>query len=436
MSSVYAVPVAHVRARAVLSNTPSTIPYRSAGRPEAMFVIERLIDIAAREHGFDRVEIRRRNLVTPEAMPYRNPAGITYDNGGYDAAMEEALQRADWDGFPARRAESRQRGKLRGIGVANYVEAASGMPRERAEIVISAGDRTIDVVVGTAPSGQSHETTFAQLVSDWLGAPFEAITLRFGDTDFVHAGGGSHSGRSMRFASIVMRTATDEIIQKGKEIAATILEAAAGDIAFADGRFAIAGTDRGMDLFEVAAAAEAGEGLPEALRGRLGAVSDQVIGGLAFPYGAHVCEVEVDPDTGRVQIVRYTAVDDVGRAVNPMVVEGQSHGGIVQGVGQALYEHCVSDPETGQPLAGSFMDYTLPRADHFPHLDAVVSEVPATSHPLGFRPGGEGGTTPALAVAVNAVVDAVAELGITHLDMPTTPYRVWSAIQEAKRRRR
>jgi carbon-monoxide dehydrogenase large subunit len=258
--------------------------------------------------------------------------------------------------------------------------------------------------------------------------------VRFGDTDYVHAGGGSHSGRSMRFASIVIKAATDEIVAKGKEIAAAKLEAAVGDIVFADGRFVVAGTDRGMGLFEVAAAAEKGEGLPEPLRGRLAATSDKMMGGLAFPFGSHVCEVEVDPDTGRVRIVRHTCIDDVGLAVNPMVVEGQSHGGIVQGMGQALMEHCVMDPETGQPLAGSFMDYPLPRADEFPCFDARLAELKATSHPLGIRPGGEGGTTPALAVAINAIVDALAPLGVTHLDMPATPHRVWQAIQDAKRR--
>jgi carbon-monoxide dehydrogenase large subunit len=433
MTSVYAIPAAHIRARAVLSNTPSTIPYRSAGRPEAIFAVERLIDLAAHEGGFDRIELRRKNLIAPEAMPYKNAFGITYDNGNYADTMMATVEAADWAGFPARRAEAARRGKLRGIGVANYVETAGGMPRERADIVVSPEGR-VDAVLGTAPTGQSHETTFAQLMSDWLGVDFDEVTVRFGDTDIVHAGGGSHSGRSMRFASIVIKAATDEIIAKGKEIAAARLEVAAADIEFADGRFVVAGTDRGMTLYEAAAAAEKGEGLPAPLRGRLAATSDQMIGGLAFPFGSHVCEVEIDPETGRLTVVRHTCIDDVGRAVNPMVVEGQSHGGIVQGMGQALMEQCVMDPETGQPLAGSFMDYEIPRADEFPMMDARFAELPATSHPLGLRPGGEGGTTPALAVAINAVVDALSPLGVIHFEMPATPYRIWRVIQDAKAR--
>jgi len=430
MTSVYRVPAAHVRARAVVTNTPSTVPYRSAGRPEAMFVVERLIDLAACECGFDRIALRRRNLVRPAEMPFRNPFGVTYDSGTYEAVMDSALELGDWTGFPARKAESRKQGKLRGISVANYVETTSGMPRERAEILILP-DGHVDLIIGTQPTGQGHETSFSQLVSEWLGVPFDSVRVKFGDTDIVKAGGGSHSGRSMRFASIVIREASNNIIDKGKEIAAALLEAAVTDIEFVGGVFRIAGTNRSVSLFEAAIAALSSASIPEVLRGPLDAVSDKVTTGLAFPFGSHVCEVEVDPETGVVALVHYAAVDDVGRAVNPLILHGQTHGGIAQGVGQALMEHYVFDPETGQPLAASLMDYALPRADHFPFFATRLSEVPATSHPLGFRPGGEGGTTPALGSIINAIVDALSELGVRHIEMPATPERVWRAIRNA-----
>jgi aerobic carbon-monoxide dehydrogenase large subunit len=431
MTSLYAVPAAHYSARAALTNTPSTIPYRSAGRPEAMFVIERLLDLAARECGFDRVKLRRRNLIPPKALPWRNPVGITYDSGDYEQVMQRALELADWAGFPARRKAARKRGKLAGIGVANYIEATSGVPRERADITVLPDGR-VDLVIGTQSTGQGHETSFSQIVADWLGVPFAAVTVRYGDTDFVKAGGGSHSGRSIRFGSIVIRAAADAIIQKGREIAALLLQAPVDQVAFAGGRFAITGTDRTIDLFEIAAAAAKSSDLPENLRGPLSGSCDKVTPGLCFPYGSCVCEVEVDPDTGDVAIVRYTSVDDVGRAVNPMILHGQTHGGIAQGVGQALMEECWYDHDSGQLLSASFMDYAVPRADDLPSFITDISEVPASSHPLGFRSGGEGGTTPALGVVINAIVDALAHLGVRHIEMPATPAKVWQAIRDAK----
>ena len=429
LSSVYRIPAAHIRARAVLSNTPPTNPYRSAGRPEAMFVIERLIDLAAHELEQDRVKLRRRNLVAAAAQPYANPLGMTYDSGDYGKAMDRVLALADWDGFLKRRREARRRGKLRGIGLANYIEATSGAPREYARITVEPEGR-IDVVIGTLSSGQGHETSFAQCVAEWLGVPVEAIRLIQGDTDVVPVGGGSHSGRSMRMASVVMGKASEEIITKGTKIAAHALEADAADIAFADGRFTVKGTDRSIGLFEVAAAARARGDLPEDLRGPLGAESDQMIRIAAFPFGCHVCEVEVDPETGLIEIARYTALDDVGRAVNPLILHGQTHGALVQGVGQALWEHCHYEPASGQALAGSFMDYALPRADMLPSFTTELSETLSPSHPYGIRAGGEGGTTPALAVVVNAVVDALKDYGVTHLEMPVTPERVWRAIRQ------
>ena len=428
LSSVYRVPAAHFRARAVLSNTPPTNPYRSAGRPEAMFVIERLIELAAGALGRDRIALRRRNLVPASAMPYANPLGMTYDSGDYREVMERALALADWKGFNQRRREARRRGKLRGIGLANYIEATSGAPRERAEITVQPEGR-IDVVIGTLSSGQGHETSFAQCVAEWLGVPVDAIRLIQGDTDVVPVGGGSHSGRSMRMAGIVMGDASDEIIKKATTIAAHALEADAADIAFSDGRFTVKGTDRSIGLFEVAAAARTSSDLPDELRGPLTAESDQTIRAAAFPFGCHVCEVEVDPLTGLIEIARYAAVDDVGRAVNPLILHGQTHGALVQGVGQALWEHSYYESTTGQALAGSLMDYALPRANMLPSFATELSETPSPSNRLGIRAGGEGGTTPALAVVVNAVVDALKDYGVTHLEMPVTPERVWRAIR-------
>ncbi len=431
LSSVYRIPAAHIRARAVLSNTPPTNPYRSAGRPEAMFAIERLVDLAAHQLGQDRVALRKRNLIPPSAQPYANPLGMTYDSGDYKRTMERALALADWKGFSKRRRESKRRGLLRGIGLANYIEATSGSPREYSQITVHPEGR-IDVAVGTLSSGQGHETSFAQCVGEWLGTPVEQIRLIQGDTDIIPVGGGSHSGRSMRMAGVVMGKASDAIVAKGTKIAAHLLEADSADIAFVEGRFAVKGTDRGVGLFEVARAALEREELPQELRGPLQAACDETMRIAAFPFGSHVCEVEIDPQTGSVEIVRYTAVDDVGRAVNPLILHGQTHGAIVQGVGQALWEQCHYDAATGQLLSGSFMDYAMPRADMLPSFATEIGETPAPSNPLGVRAGGEGGTTPTLGVVVNAVVDALAGHGVTHLELPVTAERVWRVMQEAR----
>ena len=441
MSGVYRIPACFFRARAVMTNTASTCPYRSAGRPEVTFVMERLVDLAARTTGIDAVSLRRRNMIPPDAMPYANGLGMVYDSGRYEQAMDQALALADVSGFDARKAESARRGKRRGLGIAAYVETSSGAPRERTEITIVPTERNdgetgrIDVVIGTLSSGQGHETSFAQLVTEWLGVDLAQVNLIQGDTDIVKFGGGSHSGRSMRLAGIVMGAASDEIVAKGKRIAAHLLEAAEGDIAFADGAFTIAGTDRSVGLFDVASAAETNPDLPADLKGPLAAESDQVIQTPAFPYGAHVCEVEIDAETGAVELVRYGAVDDVGRAINPLILHGQAHGAIVQGLGQAMFEQAHYDAETGQLLSASFMDYAMPRADTMPSFATEISEVPSTTNKLGIRAGGEGGTTPALAVLVNAVVDALADLGVRHVEMPATPERVWQAIREAQGRK-
>lgn len=432
MTSLYRVPVAHVEFRAALSNTVPTIPYRSAGRPEAMYAIERMIDLAAQKFGFDRLELRRINMIPGDAFPYTNAVGVTYDNGEHVGAMEKALAMADWSGFEARRTEALTRGRYRGIGLSNYIEGAGGIPRERAEISVDTAAGVIDVVIGTQNTGQGHETAFAQLVGAFFGISHERVRIRAGDTDFVKAGGGSHSGRSLRFSSIVMHKATTAIITRGKAIAAFRLGVRPDEVEYADGHFRVAGSNSVMDLFEVASAAEDDQDLPDDLRGRLAAISDETTAGLAFPYGSAVCEIEIDPETGLCTIPRYTSVDDVGKALNPMIVDGQTHGGIAQGVGQALFEWSHYDRDTGQNLSATFMDYQVGRAADFPSFDTFISEVPAKSHPRGFRPGGEGGTTPSLGVTVNAIADALAPLGITHIEMPVTPLRIWQAIQAAK----
>jgi aerobic carbon-monoxide dehydrogenase large subunit len=431
MSSLYRIPAARAQARAVFSNTVSTAPYRSAGRPEVMFVMERLIDRAAREFGFDRLALRRRNLIPESALPYANPLGMTYDSGAYEAILDRTLALADWDGFPARRKEARGRGRYRGIGLGTYVESQSGAPQEEAVVTVRP-EGAVEVEIGTLSSGQGHETSYAQLLGDWLGVENGRIRLVTGDSDRTKFGAGSHSGRSIRLASITMHAAAQQIVAKGLQIAAHLLEAAEADIGFADGRFTVGGTDREIDLFAVAAAAETDKRLPAELHGKLMGTGDIVSRISSFPHGWHVAEVEIDPETGAAELARYTAIDDVGRAVNPMIIHGQTHGGIAQGMGQALMEHCVFDAETGQPLAGSFMDYAMPRAADLPFFATDISEVPSTTHPLGFRGGGEGGITPSLGVIVNAIVDALSEFGVTHIEMPATAEKIWRAIRDAR----
>lgn len=429
LSGVYRIPSGYLRGRGAVTNTVPTTPYRSAGRPEVIFVIERLIDLAADEMGTDPLTLRRRNMIPPDAQPYANPLGLTYDSGHYGRAMETALALADWEGFAARKREAGMRGKRRGIGIANYVEITSGAPRERTEITVRPEGR-VELVMGTMSSGQGHETSFAQLVTHWLGVPFECIDYVAHDTTRVAAGGGSHSGRSMKLATTIIGNATDAIIEKGRRIAGALLEADAADIEFEAGRYRVVGTDRTIGIFEIAAAASTHRELPEDLRGALAATSDETIPVASFPYGTQVCEVEVDPETGVVEIVRHAAVDDVGRAVNPMILHGQTHGGIAQGVGQALLEDCHYDPESGQMLGASFMDYAIPRADTLPAIATALSEVPSPTNRLGVRSGGEGGTTPALAAVINAIVDALREFGVRHIEMPATPERVWRAIRQ------
>jgi aerobic carbon-monoxide dehydrogenase large subunit len=408
----YDIPAASLRAVAVFTNTMPTQAYRSSGRPEVTFAIERLIDTAASELGFDRVALRRKNLVRSSQMPYRNAVGMVYDSGRYDENMNAAMQIADWTGFPARRRDAKRRGKLAGLGLANYVESSIGAPREQAQIKVCR-ERRVEVVIGTQPSGQGHETSFAQVVSDLLGVPPETVHIILGDTDVVRCKAGA------------------ELVQKGRRIAAAILGTPADRIAFTDGRFVSRDTNRNFDMFELAAEA-ARTSLAGDLAGGLTVVTDNEMHDPVFPNGCAICEVEVDPGTGEVAITRYACIDDVGRCINPLIVDGQTHGAIVQGVGQALWEHVHLDPVSGQPLSGSLMDYGMPRADQLPSFTTRIAEVLSPTNPLGIKAGGEGGTTAAPAVIINAVVDALRDFGVRDVKMPATPYRIWKLIREAK----
>jgi len=425
-NGVYAIPTVHARLQAVFTNTTPTSTYRGAGRPEAMFIIERLIDTAAAEMGLDRVELRRRNFIQPNMLPYTNPMTTRYDSGEFDANMMRALAMIDADGFPARRKEAKARGKRRGLGYANFIETATGIPPERAVVKVLPEGR-VTVTLGTQASGQGHETAFAQCITDWLGVPFDQIELVHGDSDVVRMGSGSHSCRSMRLAGLLMGRATAEIVDKGRKLAARALQAEAAQIEFADGRFRVAGTERAVGLFEAARLAEEFNEPQLSLE-----ASSEITTMLpTFPNGCHACEVEIDPETGDVTIVRYVGVDDVGRVINPLIVHGQMHGSTVQGAGQALLEECLYDA-TGQLLSGSFMDYAMPRAWMFPSFEAENNEVPAPNNPLGVKGAGEGGSTGAPPAIINAVVDALREYGVRDIAMPATAQRVWRAIHEGR----
>ncbi len=430
----YNIPYACVRARGVFSHTVPTNPYRSAGRPEVIYALERLVDCAAAETGIERVELRRRNLVPADAMPFDSPLGMTYDSGEYHVTLDRALELTEESGYAARKAESEARGLLRGIGYATYVESSTGAPRERAEIDVIGDEKRVEVVIGTQSSGQGHETSFCQVAAEWLGVPFETVELLQGDTDFVKVGGGSHSGRSMRMAGTVIVMAGDILIDKGKRLAAHVLEAAPDDIDFADGTFTISGTDRSIGIFDLATEAATRDDLPEDLQGGLNSEAENIMHTPAFPYGAHICEVEIDPDTGEISLDRYGCVDDVGRVINPVILDGQIHGGIVQGAGEAMLEDFVFDPDSGQVLTASLMDYAMPHAADMPSFRTGVHEMLSPTNPLGIRSGGEAGTTPAPGAILNAVADALRPLGVDDVEMPATPFNIWQAIQQAQGR--
>ncbi|GGG22973.1 carbon monoxide dehydrogenase [Caldovatus sediminis] len=431
VQSNYATPLIEVATRCALTNTTPVSAYRGAGRPEGNYFMERLIEVAAKETGRDPIELRRRNHIRPDQLPYAAASGSTYDSGEFSAILEEALRAADWDGFAARRAESRARGRLRGRGIGNFLECTAPPMKEQGGIRFEP-DGTVTIITGTLDYGQGHWTPFAQVLHQHLGVPFERIRLLQGDSDELIAGGGTGGSKSLMASGAAIVEASAKVVEKGRLAAAHVLEAAPADIEFEAGRFTIAGTDRGIGIMELAAALREAkgrlpEGVPESLDVRH--VFDQAP--MAFPNGCHVAEVEVDPETGIAQVVRYVTVNDFGTIVNPLLVEGQAHGGIAQGIGQALYERTVYSEE-GQPLTGSFMDYALPRADDVPPIAFGSHPVPAKTNPLGAKGCGEAGCAGSLPAVMNALVDALSEYGVRHIDMPATPERIWRAIRQAR----
>ncbi|HEX5326177.1 MAG TPA: xanthine dehydrogenase family protein molybdopterin-binding subunit [Acetobacteraceae bacterium] len=435
-AGVYRIPHMAADVCGVLTHTVPTAAYRGAGRPEATFTIERMMDVAARELGIDAFELRRINLIPPEAMPYKTALTFTYDCGEFEAGMQTAAQLADIPGFPARREDARRRGKLRGLGICNCIEVAGGPflrpGRDNARVALGVDGRVI-VRSGTMSVGQGLETSFPQLVAERLGVPMERIDYHQGDTDELPFGRGSGGSGAMPIGASAIWVAADKVIEKAARIAAELLEASVADITFADGRFRIAGTDRVIGLAEVARAAHDPARLPPGETPGIDELGEFQATAVTFPNGTHVCEVEIDPDTGVTEIVRYTAVEDLGRILNPLLVEGQIHGGVVQGLGQALGEQIAHDRGSGQMLTASFMDYQMPRAADVPQFRIATREVLTAVNPVGAKGVGEAGTVGALAAGVNAVNDALAELGVRHFDMPATPARVWAAIQTARR---
>ena len=427
-AGVYHIPTMYAESCGILTNTVPTAAYRGAGRPEATYTIERIIDIAARELGISPYELRRRNLIPPEAMPYKTALTFTYDCGEFEGNMQKAAEMAELDAFESRREEAKSRGRLRGIGLCNCIEVAGGpflRPAKDQAALRLAEDGTLVLRSGSMSVGQGLETAFCQLVAERFGVPLDHVCYEAGDTDLLSGGKGNGGSGALCIGGSAVSVTVDKVIDKARQVAAELLEAAVVDVTFEAGRFTIAGTDRSVSLAEVAHAAsvdgnelvESGEFTPTAV---------------TFPNGTHICEVEIDPDTGTTEVVRYSAVEELGYVLNPMLVAGQTHGGVAQGVGQAMAEQIVHDPQSGQMLTASFMDYQMPRADDLPDIVMTTREVPTKVNPLGAKGVGEAGTVGAMAAAMNAVNDALAPLGIRHFDMPATPYRVWSAIAAAR----
>jgi carbon-monoxide dehydrogenase large subunit len=427
-STVYDIPAVVVTSSLVLTNTAPTVPYRGAGRPEAVYIMERLVGQAAREMRIDPAELRKKNLIRPDAYPYETRTGWIYDTGNYAAAMTKCQSLADWDGYAARRAQSEAAGKLRGRGIVYYVDN-TGVFNERMELRFDPSGE-VTILAGTLSHGQGHETTYAQMAADWLGMPEDKIHLLQADTDEVAIGRGTYASRSMMIGGSALRAAADEVIERGKRFAAHFMEADAADIAFADGAFTIAGTDRSMPIGQVAQMSFIPVGLPAELGVGLqgaGAFSSDMP---SFPNGCHICELEIDPETGAVELDRYTVVDDCGTVINPLLAKGQIMGGIAQGAGQALYEDVVYDRDSGQLLTGTLMDYGIPRADTMPAITVDFSPVPSTTNPLGAKGVGEGGTVASTPTVMNGILDALAPLGVTDVPMPATPERIWHAMHE------
>jgi carbon-monoxide dehydrogenase large subunit len=430
LSSVYGFKAIYANVLGVFTNTVPVDAYRGAGRPESNYLVERLVDQAARDLGVDRVELRRRNMVLPSAMPHSTPVGKKYDSGDFRIVLDAALKTMDYAGFATRRARAAAEGKRRGLGLAYYLEATGGDPTERAEIRF-AEDGFVDVFVGTQSTGQGHETAYVMLTANQLGIDGDKIRIRQGDTDTIPSGGGTGGARSLYSEGQAILMTSDSVIAKGKQAAADVLEAAVADIAFVEGRFSIVGTDRGIDIMALAADQRA-----KAAAGQTAVTLDAAevapIKAHTFPNGCHMAEIEVDPETGVVELMRYVVADDVGKAINPLIVRGQVAGGVAQGYGQAVMERTVYDPDSGQLLSGSFMDYALPRANDLPDIEVELLEVPCVSNPLGVKGAGEAGAVGSPPAVINAIIDALSEDGISHIDMPATPERVWRALELAK----
>ena len=425
---VYNIPAVHAVGRAVLTNTPPLQPYRGAGRPEASYLIEQLLDRAARTISVDPIELRRRNFIPASAMPHKIHSGVTYDSGDFTRVMDECLKLADWNSFPKRAAESKKNGKLRGRGIGYFVEEAA-IFNDRMVIRFDPSG-TLMILAGTHSHGQGHQTVYAQMVHEWLGVPIESIGFIQGDTNEVAVGRGTYGSRSMHVGGNALKRAADAIIEKAKPMAAMMMEAAAGDIEFKNGSFHIVGTDRSLPLTAVAQSLHRPMFLPPQFEVGLEASGTAAAEPSNYPNGCHVCEVEIDPETGVVSLASYVSIGDVGKIVNSLLCKGQIHGGVAQGVGQALMESIVFDAD-GQLVTGSFQDYAMPRADDFPEMVSELTEVPATTNPLGIKGAGEAGATGAPPAVISAILDALRPLGIDHIDMPATPNRIWQAIHKA-----
>ena len=432
IASVYRTPLIEVDVKCVFTNTVFVSAYRGAGRPEGNYYVERTLDLAAAELGIDRIELRRRNMIRKSDLPFKAASDVTYDVGDFQGVLKQALEMADYRGLKKRKRESKKRGVLRGFGVGCYLEVTAGGGKELGSIHFEEGD-TVTIIAGSMDFGTGHATTYAQIVSDKLGIPFDRIRLVEGDSDRMSYGGGSGGSRSVMFTGTALVETAALVIEKGKQVASHVLEASVSDIDFKAGRFVIAGTDRSIGLLELAARLRRGFKLPEGVPTSLDVdhVGNDPVP-FAFPNGCHIAEVEVDPQTGAAQVVKYSAVNDLGTVINPLVVAGQIQGGVMQGLGQALLEQAVYD-DAGQLVTGSFMDYAMPRAYNVPMIDVASHPVPTKSNPLGVKGCGEAGTSGGLPAVANAVIDALSEYGILHLEMPMTPSRIWRVIEDAKR---
>jgi len=447
LAGVYKTPAIYAEVKAVFTHTVAVDAYRGAGRPEATYLLERLVEKAAREMKMDQVEIRRKNFIPNDAFPYQTPVALQYDSGDYQATLDMALKTADWAGFEARRQEAARRGKLRGIGISTYLEACGIAP---SAVVGSLGARaglyecgqirvhptgSVSVFTGSHSHGQGHETTFAQLVSDGLGIPIENVEIIHGDTNKVPFGMGTYGSRSLAVGGSALVKAMDKIITKATKIAAHLMEAAAADVEFKNGNFTVKGTDKSVPFGQVALTAYVPHNYPiTELEPGLEETAFYDPLNFTYPGGTHICEVEIDPETGATQVIKFTAVDDVGKVINPMIVEGQVHGGLAQGIGQALLERCVYDEDTGQLLTGSYMDYTMPRADNLPSFEVGNHATMCTHNPIGAKGVGEVGAIGSPPAVINAVIDALSPLGVSDISMPATPLKVWQAIQSAPKK--